>query len=437
MAMEPMTLFARIADPAGVARLLRERVPTVVIDGPDDGWKSATVTFGARKLTFTHDPAYYAEPNWSMQMNGMSNYFARFPLTDRKDRALMLTTTFKFSLGLLFDPDYDPRGDPRLDILYAVAEFLDGVLFTPSAFLDARGRILYGGGGEDEEDPAAVWPRVVAEVNFGAAAAPQPPSDEPPAHRPSPARVARRALALTAVTARAILEQGGVNLGLAAPKWNPLTWVRHLLTGQQSQHRNLLAWITLLGIDDEFEPDEWEVLQRPPGRLEQQQQINSTWRLEGLGVLAWALARFEIPPHDQLVECHSLWHSLGMLDAAACKGLLVNAALRPREEIAALRRRLLAIHWRLVNYYVRPSALDFVAVTETSFAGYDRTAWFSPQEVAELPLCDGDLAIHGARLDQAAPDAVAAARSAAHERHLAVNWLWEGPERYSEARTDT
>jgi hypothetical protein len=437
MAMEPLTLFARIADPAGVAGLLRERVPTVEIDGQDGGWRNAVVTFGTRKLTFTHDPAYYAEPNWSVQMNEMRGYFARFPETDRKHIAMMLTTTFKFALGLLFDPDYDPDDDPRLDIVFAVAEFLDGVLFTPSAFRDARGRILYGARGEDAEDPAAEWPRVIAVVDLGNDAAPKPSMDEPPAPRPTPARLALRALALTAVTARAILEQGGVNLGFGAPKGNPLIWFRHLLAGQQSQYQNLLTWVKLLGIDDEFEPDEWEVLQRPPGRLEQEQQMHSTWRLEGLGILAWALARFDIPPHDQIVECLSLWHSVGMLDVGACKGLLVNAVMRPLQEIQALRRRLLAINWRLTNYYVRPKAIDFVSVTESSFAGYDRTAWFSPQEILGLPLVDGDLAIRGTRLDRATQEALSETRSIAHERYLAVNWLLEGPERYSEASSGT
>ena len=65
--MEPITLFSRIADPAGVALRLREIAPDVAIDGPDDAWTSAVVAFGAGKLrrtvTFTHDPAYYAEPN--------------------------------------------------------------------------------------------------------------------------------------------------------------------------------------------------------------------------------------------------------------------------------------------------------------------------------------------------------------------------------------
>jgi hypothetical protein len=437
MPAEPMTLFARIADPAGVARLLRERVPGMAIDGPDDAWRNAVVTLGAGTVTFTHDPDYYAEPNWSVQISGMAGYFSRFPETERKSRALMLPTTFKFSLGLLFDPDDDDDNDPRLEIVYAVVELLDGALFTPSALRDARGRVLYGAGGEDEEDPDAVWPRVVAEVDLGKAGAPQPSGTGDTVHRPTPARVARRALALTAITARAILEQGGVNLGLGSPKWNPLTWLRHILAGQADQLQKLLQWIQLLGIHDEFEPDEWEVLQRPPGRLEQQQQINSTWRLEGLGVLAWALGRFKLPRHEQLVECHSLWRSLGMLDVAACKSLLVDPRLRPLPELQALRRRLLAINWRLTNFYLRPTAMDFIRFTEASFGNYDRTAWFSPQEVAELPLVEGDLAIRRGRLDQASPGEFSVARSIAQERHLAANWLCDGPEKYSATDVST
>src|SRR5258708_540036 len=128
MAMEPITLFARLADPTAVARRLREVAPTVKIDGPDNDWRSAVVTF--RKwwkkstLTLTHDPVYYAEPNWSNQMSGMRGYFSGFPDTERKERALMLTTTFRFALGTLIEPDADSEDDPRLEVLFAVAEVL-------------------------------------------------------------------------------------------------------------------------------------------------------------------------------------------------------------------------------------------------------------------------------------------------------------------------
>lgn len=423
MAMEPITLFSRIVDPVGVVQRLRELAPNVEVDGPDDNWQSAVVTFAdgedVRTLTFTHDPDYYAEPGWSGQMNGMQGYFARFPETDRKSRAMILITTFCFSVGTLFEPDFDPEGDPRLQVLFSVAELLDAVLFTPSSLRDAQGRVLFGAGGEDEEDPDAVWPRVLGEVSvtnpLGATmhemSRPRAPEEDDVVDPPTPDRVARRALALTAVTVRAILEQDKDN------------------ANAQGMCQDLLAWVGDIGIDDEFEPDEWKVLQRPLGRLEPPSQVNSTWRLEGLVVLAWALGRFEIPAHDQLVNLNNLWGSLGLLDREAAAELLSGPALRPRPEIDALRNRLFAVHWRLRNYLLKPEIMDF--------AEFARTCWFGPLDLAGLPLVGGDLALQGQRIDRASADAFSTAHSAAQERHQAVNWLWEGPARYSEASVAT
>jgi hypothetical protein len=422
--MEPITLFARLADPAGVARRLRELAQDVHIDGPDDDWRNAVIGFGKgktrRTLTFTHDPNYYAEPNWSVQMNGMRGYFSRFPETDRKNLVMTLTTSFLFSLGTLFEPDFDPKGDERLDLLFAVAELLDGVLFTPSSLRDAHGRILFGCGGEEEEDPDAVFPRVLGEVSIedprGAAmhesSRPKSP-EEPSAEPPTPQRVARRALALSAVTVRAILEQDLANGKPEVPE----------------TYKDLMAWVRDIEINDEFEPDEWAVLQRPPGKLDQRGHLDSTWRLEGLVVLAWALRRFEIPPHDQLVVPMQVWRSLGALKGDAAKALLANPALRPPAEIGALRNRLFALHWRLRNFRLRPEVMDF--------AEFARTCWFGPLDISDLPLIEGDLGLRGERLDRAAPDVFSCAHSAAQERHQAANWLWEGPERYSEASVAT
>jgi hypothetical protein len=425
MAMEPITLFSRIADPTAVARRLRELAPQVQIDGPDASWSNAVVTFGSdrskRTLTFTHDPEYYAEPGWSEQMSGMRGYFAQLPNTDRKPRVLMLTSTFRFSLGTLFEPDIDPNGDPRLDALFAIAKLLDGVLFTPSSLRDAAGRVLFGAGGEDEEDIDAVWPAVIGEVRASTPAgaamheASRPKSAEEGAggHPPAAARVVRRALALTALTTRAVLERD-------AAQRVPLV---------NETYQGLLAWVKAVGIGTEFEPHEWEVLQRPLLKLDSQMQIDSTWRLEGLVVLAWALGRFEIPPHDQLVEMNPLWDSLGWLDVAATKELLAGAALRPRAEIAALRNLLFALHWRLRNFRLKPEVMDF--------AEFGRTCWFGALDISGLPLVDGDLALRGQRIDRADPEVFSIAQSAAQERHQAANWLWEGPERYSEASVAT
>lgn len=419
--MMPLTLFARLADPAGVARKLRELAPGVVIDGPDDAWTEATATFGKgrtkRAVTLTHDPAYYAEPNWSTQMAGMRGYFSRFPDAPGKDRVLMLTTTFRFSVGVLHDPEF-ADDDPRLDLLTAVAGVVDGVWFTPGQLRDAGGRVLFAAD-PDEIDPGAEWPRVVGEVTMASgpgaamheASRPRGPDEDDAEDPPTPERVARRALALTAVTARAILEQDVANPEAAGT------------------YQDLVKWVGEIDIGDELEPDEWEVVQRPLGKLDPQQQANATWRLEGLVVLAWGLGRYELPPHDQLVQLNPLWRSLGLLDAEAARQLVAGATLRTRDEINTLRNRLFALHWRLRNYRIKPEPMDF--------GEFARTCWFGPLDLTGLPLVDGDLGLRGDRIDRADPGLVGSAHSTAQERHQAANWLWEGPDLYSQASVAT
>src|SRR5262249_36496094 len=159
----------------------------------------------------------------------------------RKEGVLLLTTTFRFSLGTNFDPDFDPEGDPRLSLLFDLTQFLDGVLFTPSSLRDARGRILVSSGGEKDEHPEAEWPKVRGSVSFTSPAGeamheksrPRDPSEDPDedADPPTAERVARRALALVAVTARAILEQDDPNS-----------------ENVQQTYAAVLAWVKEIGI---------------------------------------------------------------------------------------------------------------------------------------------------------------------------------------------
>jgi hypothetical protein len=71
------------------------------------------------------------------------------------------------------------------------------------------------------------------------------------------------------------------------------------------------------------------------------------------------------------------------------------------------------------------------------FAKFARECWFGPLDISGLPLVDGDLAIHGKRLDRASKDGFSTAHSAALERHKAANWLCTGPERYAHASEAT
>lgn len=425
MAAEPINIFSRKLDPAGVLAVLRKLDPGVRADGEGDAWRNATVTVRRgvlRKpltLRFGNDPGYYSGDDWLRQMSGMMGYFARFPAGDRTDAVARTIASFRFSLATFFEPDRSAAGhdgDPRMRFVYEVAKHLDGVIFTPSGLRDAAGRALVSADGE--QDPAARFPEVPPSLRSAAAGADKgrgghDADDGERAYIPPTAdRVARRCLAVAAVSARGLLEQEDP----ADP-------------GVEDTRRRILAWIDDIGIGEELEPDEWKTLQRPHRQLTQQEAMNATWRIEGLGVLAWALNRHDLLPIDELVEPGKLLPAVGLLNAERSEALLAEPPLRPLAELEALRRRLLAVHWRLRNFRLKPERMNF-----REFA---RTAWFGPLDVADLRLIDDDLAIGDHAIADASRDRVGAAESAAMERHHAVNWLNGESPRYADVETHT
>jgi hypothetical protein len=347
----------------------------------------------------------------------MQGYFGQFPENENSARVVLLIESFRFAISMFPAPvpelDIDSN-DSRLSYVFAVAKHLDAAIFTPSAMRDAAGRVLWGA---VEADPRAVMPAIYREQSVKLRSDDRPTKDEdttepeevPP---PSPERVARRALALAAVSGRGLLEKENAS--------EP---------GVEETRLRLLAWIEAIGIGDELEPDEWKVLQRPLGAISSQDATNACWRLEGLGILAWALNRFDSVSHDQQVIASDLLTSVGILDAEASLELMANPNLRSHEEIAIRREQIFALHWRLRNWRLNGQRLDFREVS--------RTAWFGPLDISGLQLLESDLAIGKLPIFRASDDAVRFASSAALERHLAINWLAGSSEVYSETDVST
>lgn len=417
---EPINIFSHRIDPRGVLQVLRS-LGTVTVTGPEDDWQEATITLKkkgffsrAPVLVIGHDSEYYADPGWQQQVRGMQGYFARFPDTPTKPQVLKSLGVLRFALSFpKCDLDID-SADLRVDVVYAICRHLDGVIFTPTALRDAQGQILIDARGE--YDPAAMFPRVlpIAEVqipNSNTATTPADDDEEetPP---PTPERVARRALALTAVAARATLELD-----------------REKVEQPDSQRQRMLKWIDALGIGDELEPEEWKVLQRPVGKLDERSFINSMWRVEGLAVLAWALQRYELPPDDELVIVDVLYQAMGFLDAAAGRAFLADPHLRSTEELAEMQTHLLMLHWRVRNYTLRPTAMDF--------REFSKNCWIGSFDISRFRLIDNDLAIGETSISQSSPDDFNRVQSLAMERHLASNWLQGYSRIYSETDTST
>lgn len=227
---------------------------------------------------------------------------------------------------------------------------------------------------------------------------------------PTAERVRRRAWALSCVIYRSFLE-----------KYDDLS---EAATGQS----RILNWVDVINLQDEFEPDEWGLIESDIGTITEQAVINGTWRSEGLAVLAWALGAFELPPHDQMSNPKEATDSIFFLaDDALAKADQLQ--LRPSEELEKFCAVQLSLHWRLRDFSIRSEAMNFREFPET--------AWFGPIDLSGVPFAEDDLAINGQPIAKAPPEEVQLCSSIAMERHKAINWLNGWHEIYSEVDTST
>lgn len=221
--------------------------------------------------------------------------------------------------------------------------------------------------------------------------------EDPPAlELPPPDRVVRRAFVLAAVCCRGVIEDSAAS------------------TEIEVFRREVVAWLRDVGAIGEVEPWEMALLSAPLGTLNELQRIDASWCAEGLGLLAWALYRYELPSYQQATTPPCAADAVGLMTSNAAE-LIESAVLREPTELELLAERLLALHWRLRQFSMRPERIDFV-----SFAS---TAYFGPLNVGGLEFAGGDLAIDGRPLMDVAEARWRECLSIAQERQRAANWL--------------
>ena len=236
--------------------------------------------------------------------------------------------------------------------------------------------------------------------------------EDPEPIPPTPARVAARALVLAVLADRGLTEHE-----------------RPELLSPEADLAVMVNWIEESEIKEEVEADEWEILQRPIGLLDQQSTINAIWRIEGVAVLAWALGRTELPSYDQLVAPPELFAAIDIYNTEAARELIANARLRSPEELSKYQVQALMVHWRLRDFQLRARAMDFVA--------FSKNCWIGSFDLSPFRIVEGDLAIGNVAIAHADADLRQACASSAMERHLAINWLHGWSECYSETDTST
>jgi hypothetical protein len=232
---------------------------------------------------------------------------------------------------------------------------------------------------------------------------------------PSSKRVAARAMALAALVWRAHFE---INLPdqpsaeLNAPREHVFRWLRGL------------------GIASELEPQELSFFHAPFGNVDHRLVLETAWRCEGLGVLAWALGRFELPAYDQVVLPEPAQESVGFAHLDVAGEILNSATLRDLAEIDRYATHATLVTWRLRTFRLSPLAWDL--------PGYLRGhASFKDGWLDGLRMVNGDLAIGDQALADAPAERVESCDRSALQRHIAAYWLQGDSQTYSKVDPST
>ena len=403
----PYTLFCHEGAPQDAFAFFNEH--NALLEGNEAKWRAGYLFDGPNgeelEITFTYDREHCSPPNWPTQLLGMQRFVAEFEMDDTRRPAVMaLIRAFRFCIGIINEPEIEDGEDPRLDVMHALAEQMPGVFFVPGALLDSHFRPFADAG--NDVDPEAVIPRVPAETFDEDEDEDEDEEWDPP----NAERVAARAYVLTAVAARGLLDM-------------------NLVQGNRPAYRldELQEWLGALGIDDELEPEERQILETPEQQLPQQTVINSVWCLEALAVLAWGLRLTDLPPYDQLVDVDEFLSALGLLNVDKARQHLADAQLRPPDELDRFNEQVWAYNWRMVDFRIRPQAVDYAKV---EFGA-------GPLDLSWAVLDDGDLSLRGTPIAKADGDVVGRATSIAQERHRASNWLCGQARLFSNISTDT
>ena len=207
----------------------------------------------------------------------------------------------------------------------------------------------------------------------------------------TPAQAAARALGLSAVVCRAHME--------AAARDAKAKEMQDLV----------LQWLVRTGAGRALTGEERGLVSSPLGSLEREDRATAYWRVEQLGVLAWALGRAPLARHDESPHDRTLARRVGFLRADAA-AWIVAAALRSEVELRRYAVRAEAIAARLKQFALEEKPLDF-------------KSFCLDQGIADVSFVDDDLEIAGLPLAAAPTRRWQTALCAALERDRAARWL--------------
>jgi hypothetical protein len=124
--------------------------------------------------------------------------------------------------------------------------------------------------------------------------------------------------------------------------------------------KEVLDWLGQIGVAGELESTEFDLLSTPLGALDSRKCVQESWKAEGMVVLAWALMCANVPPVHVECEPSDIAKAMGFLDRRE-NTPLSSPRLRSLAEIEKRQLNYLALHWRLRQFCLDRSHIDFIS----------------------------------------------------------------------------
>ncbi len=205
---------------------------------------------------------------------------------------------------------------------------------------------------------------------------------------------------------------------------------------QSAQNDQLKAWIDQEGLDAHFSPQERALMNRELGGWRYQNLIDTSWRVESLSVLLWALGGIDtLPAYDQRVDTGEILKPLDIFEPTI--DLIWMAQVRDQDDIDEARRIAHLWHWRAGQNSA--GAVDEDRHMDRADLNHiiQATAQRAYADGQLPPPISGDFPAFGkpyAHLDHHEQQTL---RSIAYERHFALNWLCGCGDDWDSTPTDT
>lgn len=248
---------------------------------------------------------------------------------------------------------------------------------------------------------------------------------------PLPVDVARRAAILKYQFIRVATTPPEEIVAHMSAAWSPAD--RDAFHATLERHRtDIVDALRADGLWEDSSLSERRIFECPASALTMQQRVNTSWRAEALGCLAWALGLMEsLPAYDTQMDPERIV-PLIPLEAAS----FIGATLRPHSEIETAREVAELWHWRSRTRRLLEEGRSPREELDSIVRGVAPRA--SEGGMIGPPIGE-DFPAFGKAYRELTPEEWASAQSIAMERHFALNWLcgFAPDNEWDETPTDT